>query len=50
MKLLSYISFPLLLIAGVAFVVFSALYVYFDEPKHLDWIGNTLLGMNYSGN
>ena len=42
-KLLSYISFPVLLIAGVAFVAFSALYVYFDEPKHLDWIGNTLL-------
>jgi hypothetical protein len=44
-QLLSCISFPLLLIAGVAFVVFSAFYVYFDEPKHLDWIGNTLLGI-----
>ena len=43
MKLLSYISFPLLLIAGVVFVVFSALYVYYDEPERLDWIGNTLL-------
>jgi hypothetical protein len=44
-KLLSYISFPVLLIAGVVFVAFSASYVYFDEPKHLDWIGNTLLGI-----
>jgi hypothetical protein len=44
-KLLSYISFPVLLIAGVVFVAFSAFYVYFDEPKHLDWIGNTLLGI-----
>ena len=44
-QLLSYISFPLLLIAGVVFVVFSAFYVYFDEPKQLDWIGNILIGI-----
>jgi len=44
-KLLSYISFPVLLIAGVVFVVFSAFYVYFDEPKGLDWIGNILIGI-----
>ena len=44
-QLLSYISFPVLPIAGVVFVAFSAFYVYFDEPKHLDWIGNTLLGI-----
>ena len=42
-RLVSYISFPVLLIAGVAFVAFSAFYVYFDEPKGLDWIGNILL-------
>ena len=30
-RLVSYISFPLLLIAGVVFVAFSALYVYFDD-------------------
>ena len=42
-KLLSYISFPVLLIAGVVFVAFSAFYVYYDEPERLDWIGNTLL-------
>jgi hypothetical protein len=44
-KLLSYISFPVLLIAGVVFVAFSAFYVYFDEPENLLWIGNTLLGI-----
>ena len=44
-RLVSYISFPVLLIAGVVFVAFSAFYVYFDDPKQLDWIGNTLLGI-----
>ena len=38
-KILSYITFTLLMIVGFIYVGYLVVYVYYDEPKQLDWIG-----------